>query len=351
MAASQAHGAVPREAAPDHTWKNSKEKGTNMAKKTLKEYMAKNEFFYVPEIYDCISTRAAEMNGFQMVMISSSDFACSQTGIPDLNLLSVDEYCNMIERITYMTDMPLFIDADEGFGRPLQTYHGCRRMARSGADCILITDGMELSRPGLASIEDACYRMKAAKDGMAGTDCLLMASCKHSVDEDFDEFVERCQRYLEAGADIICPLEINRSQKYGDGKLGGARHVAKYIHAPFWYPDLDPGDKAEDAPELLSLGYHFTGIHFSFRAAMYAMLDTGRHVFEDKNNDYVMEHYDYTGYHFHYSPMACFLNGTPWVELEQRYVKNPEDAFAYRKYKGFCGKSDKLVYDGKPIER
>ena len=46
-----------------------------------------------------------------------------------------------------------------------------------------------------------------------------------------------------------------------------------------------------------------------------------------------------------------FLNGTPWVELEKRYVDNPEEAFAARKLKGFCGKSDKLVYDGKPIER
>ena len=79
--------------------------------------------------------------------------------------------------------------------------------------------------------------------------------------------------------------------------------------------------------------------------------DTGRHVFEDKVNEYVMEHYDYTGYHFHYSPMACFLNGTRWVEQESRYVDNPDDAFAVRKLKGFCGKSDKLVWDGKPIER
>ena len=50
-----------------------------MAKKPLREYMDGKEFYYVPEIFDCISTRAAEMNGFQMVMISSSDFACSQT--------------------------------------------------------------------------------------------------------------------------------------------------------------------------------------------------------------------------------------------------------------------------------
>ncbi len=321
-----------------------------MAKKPLKEYMTGDKFYYVPEIFDCISTRAAEMNGFEMVMISSSDFACSQTGIPDLNLITIDEYCHMIERITYMTDMPLFVDADEGFGRPLQTYHGCKRMARSGADCILITDGKDLAGMGLATVKDACTRLKAAKDGMEGTNCLLLASCKHSVDEDFDGLCERIERYIEAGADIILPLEVNRSRKYG-GKVGGAIKVGNAVKACYWYPDLDPGDKAEDAPELLKAGYLFTGIHYSFRAAMYAMLDTGRHVFESKTNDYVMEHYDYTGYHFHYSPMACFLNGTPWCDIEKRYVDNPDEAFAVRKYKGFCGKSDKLVWDGKPIMR
>ncbi|MFA7108786.1 MAG: isocitrate lyase/PEP mutase family protein [Sphaerochaetaceae bacterium] len=321
-----------------------------MGKKTLREYMTGDKFYYVPEIYDCISTRAAEMNGFEMTMISSSDFACSLTGIPDLNLITIDEYCFMIERIKNMSDMPLFIDADEGFGRPLQTYLGCKRMAHAGADCILITDGNELSQPGLASIKDTCYRLKAAKDGMEGTDCLLLASCKANVDEDFDAYTERLNSYLEAGADMILPLGICNSTKYG-GKFGAAKKIGEAVKAAYWYPDLDPGDKAEDAPELLKAGFLFTGIHYSFRAAMYAMLDTGRHVFESKTNDYVMEHYDYTGYHFHYSPMACFLNGTPWVEQEQRYVDNPDDAFAARKLKGFCGESDKLVWDGKPVKR
>jgi methylisocitrate lyase len=179
---------------------------------------------------------------------------------------------------------------------------------------------------------------------MEGTDCLLMASCKHEVDEDFDGFVERCERYIEAGADIICPLEINRSRKYG-GKLGAARKAAEHVKIPFWYPDLDPGDKAEDAGDLLKWGYHFTGIHYSFRSAMYAMLDTGRHVFETRTNDYVMEHYDYTGYHFYYSPMTCFLSDGKWADLESRYVDKPEDALAVRKQKGFCGPTDKLVPD------
>ena len=71
----------------------------------------------------------------------------------------------------------------------------------------------------------------------------------------------------EAGVDIICPLEINRSKKYG-GKFEAAKMLATKIPAAYWYPDLDPGDKAENEPELLRLGYHFTGIHTAFRAAM-----------------------------------------------------------------------------------
>src|SRR5688500_8675434 len=113
-----------------------------------------------------MSAKAAEINGFRMVMLSSSDFSCAFTGIPDLKLLSVDEYVCMTERITNMTEMPLFIDADEGFGRPLQTYHGCRRIAKAGADAILVTDLQVNGRPGLLPIDEAVYRFRAAREGL-----------------------------------------------------------------------------------------------------------------------------------------------------------------------------------------
>ncbi|MDL2217732.1 hypothetical protein LJC27_03655 [Christensenellaceae bacterium OttesenSCG-928-M15] len=137
---------------------------------------------------------------------------------------------------------------------------------------------------------------------------------------------------------------MNRSKKYG-GKLGAALKIGEAVKGTYFYPDLDPGDKAEDAQALLKCGYRMTGIHYSFRAAMYAMLDTGRHVYESKTNDYVMTHYDYTGYHFYYSPMTCFLSDGEWMEREKRYTDNPEQALATRKHKGFCGPTDKLTPD------
>jgi methylisocitrate lyase len=315
-----------------------------MTKTPLKTYMADDKQYYVPEIFDCMSTKAAEMNGFRMVMISSSDFSCASTGIPDLKLLTVDEYASMADRITSMTDMPLFIDADEGFGRPLQTFHGCRRMAKAGTDAILITDLAGNGQLGLLPIDEAVYRFKAAKDGMAGTDCLLLARCDHSVDVDFDEFVERCNRYIEAGADMICPLELNRSTIYGS-KTAAAKKVGEHVKATFWYPNLAKGEKRADIAALQQYGYKFVGVHYSFRAAMLAMLDAGRHVFESLENDYIDTAYDHTGYKFYYSPMSAFFRGGEWVNRESAYTDKPEEALAVRLEKHFTGPTDRFGPD------
>lgn len=317
-----------------------------MGKRSLASYLEDGEQYYVPEIFDCMSTKAAEINGFKMVMISSSDFSCASTGIPDLKLLSVDEYASMAERITSMTDMPLFIDADEGFGRPLHTFHGCKRMARAGADAILITDLAGNGQLGLLPIEEAVYRFRAAKDGMADTNCLLLARCDHSVDVDFDEFVERCNRYIEAGADMICPLELNRSKKYGS-KIAAAKKVSEHVKATFWYPNLGKVEKRAEIASLKEHGYKFVGVHYSFRAAMLAMLDAGRHVFESGENDYIDTAYDYTGYKFYYSPMAAFFRDGKWVNREKAYVANPDEALAVRLQKHFTGPTDRFGPDDK----
>ena len=65
----------------------------------------------VPELADCMGAKAAEMNGFEVIMVSSGDLACAMTGIPDLQLLSIDDFVRVTEQITHMTPMPLIIDA------------------------------------------------------------------------------------------------------------------------------------------------------------------------------------------------------------------------------------------------
>jgi len=299
----------------------------------LKDLLKKDEMIIVPELHDCASARAAEINGFECIMLSSGDFACALTGIPDLQLLSIDEFCMITERITEAVRMPLIIDADDGFGfgRALNTWYACKRLAKAGASGILITDAAAQSKAGLIPVEEACVRFRAAKDGMleAGTDAFLIARCDENLLEHFDAAADRMRRYVEAGADMICPLGLNGVPWQRKAEI--AARISENVPGLLWYPDLGSheGIPDVDLDEMAKLRYKMVGVHYSMHAAMIAMLDAGRHVMESKTNVYVHTHYDDTGYKC-FSPMTFYLRDGYWAEKESRYVVNPEDALAKR---------------------
>lgn len=321
--------------------KEAKVPAENKLRKLLNDGNAR----IVPELYDCLSAKAAEMNGFEIIMVSSGDLACGMTGIPDLQLLSIDDFERVTAQITRMTDMPLIIDADDGFGlgRALNAQYGCMRIMQAGAAGVLVTDTSELGREGQLSIEDACLRFKAARAGLDanGRHGFLIARCDSDIVNDFDETVGRCKAYIDAGADMLCVLWMHkihsRRQKIISMRnLRDALNRAgeKYKDFPMWYPDLC--GKAHD-PEEVSMQelrelevYKLVGVHFSAHAAMLSMLDVGRHVLQEQNNDYVDYHFDDTGYKT-FTTMSMFgLTDGSWVKAENAFVKNPQDSIAQR---------------------
>ncbi len=303
------------------------------------------EVLLVPEIFDCSSAKAAELNGFEIIMISSADLACSMTGIPDLQLLSVQEVVNVVDRICNMTDMPLIMDADDGYGRPMSCHYACKRLAKAGAAGVLITDSAESAKSGLVPASLAALRMKAAREGFGDDDALVIARCDANPATDFEEFVERSNRYMEAGANMLCPSPFGVHNYEGD-KTELCKKIGKAVRGWKWYPDLtadEDGNPDVDLDAIVEYGFKMTGIHYSMHASMIAMLDTGRQVIKNRNNVYVTNHYDYTGYKF-FSPLALFgLYDDKWVDIEARYVEKPEDAITHRSKPFFCRPDD--VYD------
>lgn len=302
------------------------------------------EVLLVPEIFDCASTKAAEMNGFEVVMISSGDLACSLKGMPDM-MLSVDEVVGAIDRVCDMTDMPVIMDADDGYGSPLTCYYACKRLGKAGAAGVLITDSMPLGAPGLVSTKVAELRMKAARDGLGDADALVIARCDVNPATDFEEFVERSNRYMEAGANMICPAPFG-VHNYEGSHTELCTRIGKAVKGWKWYPDLtadEAGNPDVDIDEIFKYGFTMTGIHYSMHASILAMLDTGRHVMKEKNNVYVTNHYDYTGYKL-FSAMSLFgLQDNKWIDTELKYVEKPEDAQTAKKKVYFCHADD--VYD------
>ena len=328
----------------------------------LRAMLEDSKVRFVPELADCLGAKAAEMNGFEVIMISSGDLACCMTGIPDLQLLSVDDFCRVTEQITRMTPMPLIVDADDGFGlgRALNAQYGCARIMPSGAAGVLVTDTSELARKGQLPISDACLRFRAARAGLDanGRHGFLVARCDSDLVNEFEDTVERCAAYIDAGADMLCilwmhkipdrNLKINSMRKLRDAlnAKGG-----KYVNFPMWYPDLcgaahDPQEVSMQ--DLADLGvYKLVGIHFSVHAAMLAMLDVGRHVLMEQTNDYVDYHFDDTGYKT-FTTMTMFgLTDGSWVEAETAFVREEQDSVAKRNADYFVREDDVHDPDGK----
>lgn len=317
----------------------------NHSAERLRAMVADGNVRIVPELHDCASAKAAEMNGFEVIMVSSGDLACALTGIPDLQLLSIDDFIQVTDRITNMTDMPLIIDADDGFGfgRGLNTYYGCKRIMKAGAAGVLVTDTSELGRSGQLPLEEAVLRFQAARDGLDadGYHGFLIARCDTNPEEDFDELIERMKAYVEAGADMLCILWMHKVK--GD-KFELMKKIKAACDCPMWYPDIcgkshDPREITMD--QLADLGnYQLVGIHYSMHASMLAMLDVGRHVMMDQNNDYVDYHFDDTGYKV-FTTMSMFgLHDNYWVDLENRYVKDSQDSVAQRNADYFVREDD-----------
>ena len=325
------------------------------AEQRLRELIREGKPRLVPELADCMGAKAAEMNGFEVIMVSSGDLACAMTGIPDLQLLSVDDFVRVTEQITHMTPLPLIVDADDGFGlgRALNAQYGCMRIMQAGAAGVLVTDTSELGRKGQLDVEDACLRFRAARAGLDanGRHGFLIARCDSDLINDFEETVDRCAAYIDAGADMLCILWMHKIQDRQQ-KIDAMRRLrdaldargGKYKNFPMWYPDLcgkthDPEEVSMQ--ELEDLGcYRLVGVHFSCHAAMLAMLDVGRHVMQEQSNDYVDYHFDDTGYKT-FTTMTMFgLTDGSWVEAENAFVRAPQDSVAQRNADYFVRSGD-----------
>ncbi len=75
----------------------------------------------------------AEKAGFEAIYLSGAGVANHSFGLPDLAMTTLGDVCEDIRRITYVSDLPLLVDADTGWGSAFMISRTVREMARAGA--------------------------------------------------------------------------------------------------------------------------------------------------------------------------------------------------------------------------
>ena len=162
----------------------------------------------------------AERAGFKAIYLSGAGVANYSYGLPDLGLTTLDNVCEDIRRITYISDLPLLVDADTGWGSAFMIGRTIREMGRAGAAACHIEDQVSVKRcghrPGKALVEtsEMADRIKSAVDGRDDDTFVIMARTDAHALEGLASAIDRAAAYVEAGADMIFAEALTTLDEY-----------------------------------------------------------------------------------------------------------------------------------------
>lgn len=223
-----------------------------------------------PGVYDTLSARIAERAGFPMAFVSGYSVAATSIGEPDMGLLTQTEMAERARNICRSVDIPIIVDADTGYGNPLNVYRTVEQLIAAGAAGCFLEDQLWPKKCGhmrgkqIVPRDDYIHKIRAARDASAGSDFFIVARTDAVAVEGLDEAVARVETAREAGADasfIEAPESLEQLAEIG--RRSPAPNVANMIE----------GGKTPvlAKEELADLGFHLilyplTGLFAAARA-------------------------------------------------------------------------------------
>jgi 2-methylisocitrate lyase-like PEP mutase family enzyme len=208
-----------------------------------------------PGVFDTLSARIAERVGFPMGFISGYSVAATLIGEPDMGLLTQTEMVDRARQICAAVSIPIIVDADTGYGNPLNVYRTVEQLIAAGAAGCFLEDQVWPKKCGhmrnkhVIPRDDYLEKIRAADAARAGRDFFIVARTDALAVEGIDEAVARVTAARELGANasfIEAPESVDRLAEIG--RRAPHPNVANMIE----------GGKTPVLPkeELARLGFH-----------------------------------------------------------------------------------------------
>lgn len=169
--------------------------------------------------------RLAEASSFRALYVSGGGVAAGSCGIPDLGITSLEDVLIDVRRITDITDLPVLVDIDTGWGGAFNIARTIRSMIKAGAAAVHIEDQVQQKRCGhrpnkaIVTQDEMVDRIKAAVDAKTDPEFVIMARTDALAVEGINSAIDRACACIEAGADMIFPeamTELNMYQQFVD---------------------------------------------------------------------------------------------------------------------------------------
>ncbi|HEY7217210.1 MAG TPA: isocitrate lyase/PEP mutase family protein [Candidatus Binatia bacterium] len=176
--------------------------------------LTRQELLVMSGGFSPLHARMSEVLGYEAFFMSGSQVCAYVYGYPDVGLVGLSEMVEAVRRLTAACNIPIFADADTGYGNAVNVYHTVQAYIRAGAAGLHIEDQEAPKKSGthagrrLISREEAIGKYKAAVAAKKELDAdfVICARCDSIGSEGggFEDAVERSIAYVkEAGVDTI----------------------------------------------------------------------------------------------------------------------------------------------------
>ena len=179
------------------------------------------------QIVGCINAYCAVMAekvGHKSIYLSGAGVANASFGIPDLGITSLGDVVEDSKRITGVTNTPLLVDIDTGWGGAFNISRTIKELSRAGVAAIHIEDQVGQKRCGhrpnkeMVSTEEMVDRIKACVDAREDQSFFIMARTDAFANEGMTSSIDRSMKYIEAGADGIFAEAMTNIDYYKEFK-------------------------------------------------------------------------------------------------------------------------------------
>jgi methylisocitrate lyase len=163
-----------------------------------------------PGAFNPLSARLIQEQAFDGVYISGAVLA-NDLGLPDIGLTTLTEVAQRAGQIARMTDLPCIVDADTGFGEPMNVARSVQELENAGLAGCHIEDQFNPKRCGhldgksVVDLATATKRIRAAADARQDPDFLIMARTDIRAVDGLDAAKDRARALVDAGADAVFP--------------------------------------------------------------------------------------------------------------------------------------------------
>jgi len=162
----------------------------------------------VPGAGNALTARIIEDTGFEAIYVTGAGIANTYLGAPDIGLVTLTELAYTTSAISEITDKPLIVDIDTGFGNALNAQRTMRVIERAGAFAVQLEDQVFPKKCGhfegksIIPLSEAVNKIKAVCDVRNDPNTMVIARTDARSIEGLNGALDRAEAFLEAGADM-----------------------------------------------------------------------------------------------------------------------------------------------------